>query len=163
MSAVVATPIVVQQHPVSDGIRSLSTLSMIDYEDLFTVTAPRAAQATPDRWARVTLEGASPTARFIVWQVFCGLELERQPSPDHIAGWKVSGRDVGWIRSEAESWFMTAEAILLVEAEQVSIALFIRYKRPAARLIWGTLSVVHRRAMPGLLRAGVVRMNRARH
>jgi hypothetical protein len=155
-------PTVVQQRNLPEAIRSLSALTSPDYVDLFTVTASGATDRSPEQWARVALEGASPTGRFIVWQVLCGLRLEPQPSPDYVAGWKIADRGDSWIRIEAASWFMTAHAVVQVEDGQVSVALFIRYDRPIAVLVWPPLSIGHRRAMPGLLRHAVRRINRNR-
>jgi hypothetical protein len=108
------------------------------------------------------MEDASPLARFIIWQVLCGLRLESRPSADYVAGWKIADRGDSWMRIEAASWFMTAHAVILVEEEQVSVTLFICYDRPVGALIWPPLSVGHRFAMPGLLRHAARRINRSR-
>jgi hypothetical protein len=47
---------------------------------------------------------------------------------------------------------MTAHAVVQVEDLQVSVALFVRYDRPIAALIWPPVSVMHRRAVPVMLR-----------
>lgn len=155
-------PTVVQQRTIPETIRSLTPLTSPDYFDLFTVTAPGASTRSPEDWARTALESASPTGRFVVWQVLCGLRLEPEGSPGHVAGWRIAGDGHGWIRLEAASWFMTTHAVVLVEDERVSIALFVRYDRPAGVFIWSPLSIGHRRLMPGLLRHAVRRMNRRR-
>lgn len=150
---------VVQRQTIPEAIRAASPATP-DYFDVFSVTAPGAASESPERWARVALEGASPAGRFIAWQVLCGLRLDKEPSPDRVAGWAIAGRAEDWIRIEAASWFMTASAVLLVEEARVSMALLIRYDRPAGRLIWTPVSALHRRLMPGLLRGAVSRMRR---
>jgi hypothetical protein len=154
------SPTVVQQHALPERIRAAWPLTP-DYFDVFSVTVPGASKESPERWARVALEGASPVGRFLAWQVLCGLRLEKGPSAGHVAGWAIAGRGEDWIRIEAASWFMTATAVCLVEDARVSMALMIRYDKPAGRLVWTPVSALHRRLMPGLLRAAVSRMRRS--
>jgi len=71
------------------------------------------------------------------------------------SGWKIAARGDSWIRLEAVSWFMTAQIVIQVDDEQLSVATFIRYDRPMAALAWPPLSAGHRLAMPGLLRQTV--------
>jgi hypothetical protein len=86
----------------------------------------------------------------MLWRLL-GLRLGPRPSPEHVQGWRIIGRGDDWIRMEAVSWCMTANAIVKVEAGQVSVALFVRYDRSIAAVIWPPVSVMHRRAMPALL------------
>lgn len=79
-----AVPTVVQQPNVPEAIRSLSTLESPDYVDGFTV-ASAVTDTSPERWARATVEGVSPWARFVAWRVHCGLRLEPRPAPDYLA------------------------------------------------------------------------------
>ena len=143
---------VVEQRNVPETVRSLSTLAKQDYVDLFTVTADAAADRSPERWAHAGVDDAAGLAGQFVWRVLLGLRLERRPSPDHVAGWKIVDRHDSWIVLEAASWFLTAQIVFQVEDGQVSVATFIRYDGPVAALVWPPLSVGHRQAMPGLLR-----------
>ena len=151
----------IQQRTIPEAIRALDTLPS-DYVDVFTATASEAADTSPERWARVALEGASPTGRFLAWRVLLGLRLEPQPSSDFVAGWKIADRDDGWIKLEARSWFMTANIIFHVDEEQVSFATLIRYDRKVAALVWTPVSAIHRRIAPDVLRHAVSRINRSR-
>jgi hypothetical protein len=47
---------------------------------------------------------------------------------------------------------MTAQIVVQVDDDQLSVATFIGYDRPIAALVWPPVSIVHRHAMPGLLR-----------
>jgi hypothetical protein len=152
-------PAVAQPDEVPEAIRALA-MSDPDYVDLFTVTTSDATDHSPEEWARAAMEGISPTGRFLAWQVACGLRLEKGSSPDHVAGWRITGRGDDWIRVEASSWFMTAHGVLAVEEGRLSLANFVRYERPIAAFWWPAVSVFHRRAMPGVLRRGVRRMRR---
>jgi len=91
-----------------------------------------------------------------------GLRLESRPSPEHLAGWKIADRGDDWIRMEARSWFMTAHIVFHVDEGRVSFATFIRYDQPMAALVWPLVSIIHRRAVPDLLRYAVKRINRSR-
>ncbi len=143
---------VLEQGYVPETIRSLSTLAKQDYADLFTLTPGAAADKSPEEWARAGVDDAAGLAGQFVWRVLLGLRLERRPSRDHVAGWKIVDRGGSWIVLEAASWFLTAQIAFQVGDEQVSVATFIRYDRPVAALVWPPLSVGHRQAMPGLLR-----------
>ena len=153
-----ARPTVVQQHDVPEAIRRLSAMARPDYVDLFTVAASRAAETSPEEWARAAIEDTAGLGGQFVWRVLCGLRLEPRPAPDRVGGWKLADRGDRWIRLEAASWFMTAHIVVLVDAEQVSVATFIHYDRAVGGLIWPTLAVAHRALMPGLLRGTASRI-----
>jgi hypothetical protein len=137
---------------VPEAMRSLDTLARPDYVDLFTVATSAATEKSPEEWARAALE-ATPTGRSapLLWRLL-GLRLGPTPSPEYVQGWKIVDRGDGWIRIEAASWSMTGHAVVRVDDRQLSLALFLRYDRPIAALIWAPVSIMHRRAVPVLLR-----------
>jgi hypothetical protein len=137
---------------VPDTIRGLDTLASPDYVDLFVATTSRATEKSAEEWARTILEDTS-TGRSAprLWRLL-GLRLGPTPSTDHVQGWRIADRGDDWIRIEASSWCMTAHAVVQVDDGQVSLALFIRYDRPIAALTWQAVSVMHRRAVPVMLR-----------
>jgi hypothetical protein len=112
------------------------------------VTTSEATDKSPEGWARAALE-ETPTGRSApsLWRLL-GLRLGPRRSPDHVQGWKIADRRDNWIRLEAASWFMTAHAVVHVETGQVSVALFLRYDRPIAALVWPPVAIMHRRAVP---------------
>ena len=140
---------------VPQAIRALDTFARPDYADLFTITTSMATDTSAEGWARAALE-KTPTGRSAprLWRLL-GLRLGPTPSPDYVQGWKVADRGVDWIRVETTSWFMTAHAVVRVGDGQVSLALFLRYDRPIAAVIWAPISILHRRAVPDLLRQAV--------
>lgn len=146
-----------QVHDVPDAVRALAEPH--DYVDLFVAAARGASETTPEQWARATMEGAPAAGRFLAWQVICGLHL--QPGPDRIAGWRITGRGVDWIRVAADGRFMSAQIVFRVEATRVAFATFVHYDRQIAAPIWGAASVIHRTAAPNFLRGGVRRVARA--
>ena len=132
-----------------------------DYVDLFTLPSTPLAVASPEEWARAAMEGAPAAGTFLAWRVLCNLKLEGGGSAQHIAGWRIVDQQDDWIRVEARSWFMTANAIFKVEADETMFATFIRYDRAVARLIWGPVSAFHRAAAPAFLAAARNRIARS--
>ena len=83
---------------------------------------------SPEQWARAVLEQA-PLARRnarLLWRLM-GLRLGPPHSPDHVQGWRIAARGDNWIRVETASWYMTAQAVCLVEEGHVSLSLSLRY------------------------------------
>jgi hypothetical protein len=145
---------VVGMQNVPAAVRSHATMASPDYVDV-TVSPTGATDRSPEEWARAVLEG-TPTGRSAptLWRLL-GLRLGPRPSPDHVQGWRIADRGESWIRLETSSWFMTAHAVLHAAAEQLSLALFLRFDRPIAALIWAPVAVLHRRAVPVMLHQAV--------
>jgi hypothetical protein len=138
---------------VPGDIRALDTLVRPDYMDCVTVTTGRATDASPEDWLRATLEdtrGGRSAPSF--WRLL-GLRLAPRPSPGHVQGWKIAAGGDDWIRMETSSWYMTAHAVLrLARRGEVSLALFIRFDRRIAAIVWPPVGVLHRRVVPSMLR-----------
>jgi hypothetical protein len=123
-----------------------------DYADVFTIEAPRAADVTAGAWARIALaRGGRPGQ--LLWRRVLGLQLHRSPSS--IVGWSIGARGDRWIRLEATSWFMTAHVVVYVDDEQLMVATLVRYDRLLGALVWPVAAIVHRGAVPVLLRGAV--------
>jgi hypothetical protein len=137
---------------VPESIRCLDTLASPDYVDLCTAMTTGAADQSAEEWARATLE-ETPTGRSapVLWRLL-GLRLAPTPSPDCVQGWTIAARGEDWIRLETHSWFLTAHAVVQLDDEHVSVALFVHYDRPIAALIWPPVSAMHRRGVPLMLR-----------
>lgn len=136
-----------------DEVRCLSTLSRVDFADLHTLRTAAAGRGSPEDWARAILERA-PRSRhspYGFWRLL-GLRLGPRSSPDHVQGWRVAARGADWIRLEAASWYMTAEALVRVSEDEVCVSLFLRHDRPIAAMIWAPVSPLHRRGVPVMLR-----------
>jgi hypothetical protein len=141
---------------VPEAVRSLTTLGPPDYVDLFTVTTPLAATRSAEEWARAVLERSPLADRHArrLWRVI-GLRLGPPGSPDHVQGWKIAARGDHWVRLETGSWYLTAQAVCLVEAGQVSLSLSLRHDRRIAALVWAPVAGPHQRAVPVMLRQAV--------
>jgi hypothetical protein len=143
-------------HDVPDSVRALTTFDEPDYVDLFTVTMPRATDWSAEEWARAVLEQTEVARRNArkLWRLI-GLRLGPPRSPDHVQGWKIAARGDNWLRVETASWYLTAQAVCLVEPGQVSLSLSLRYDRPVAAAVWAGVSGPHQRAVPVMLRQAV--------
>jgi hypothetical protein len=131
----------------------------VDYFDLWV--APTSEVASPEVWARATMEGSSRAGRFLAWQTVLGLRLS--DGPGTIAGWRILERTDSTIVCETRSWFMTAHAVFHVSPGQVRFGVFVTYERSVGRVIWGaTMSAAHRALAPGFLAAGVRRVERVK-
>jgi hypothetical protein len=132
---------------------ALSTFAEPDHVDLFTVAAPGATDHSPEEWARAVLEQAPVSQRNArrFWRQL-GLRLGPPDSPEHVQGWKIAARGDDWLRIETASWYLTAQAVVLVEPAQVSLSLSLRFDRPPASLVWALASGPHQRAVPVMLR-----------
>ncbi|MFC4119024.1 DUF2867 domain-containing protein [Nonomuraea zeae] len=159
-STVAAVESAVGPHNLPDSIRALSSLDGIDYADLFTLTAGADTEATPEQWARAMLGDVPNAGERLIWRGFLGLRLSQGRSPDTVAGWRISGRGDGWLRLETASWFLSANLIVQVAGERVSIATLLRYDRPVGGLVWPPLSAVHRLLVPRMLRAALAKTDR---
>lgn len=146
-------------HEVPASVRALSSLPDADYVDMFTL--PADADATPEQWARAMLGDVPNSTEQLIWRGLLGLRLSRGRSPDTVAGWRIAGRGEDWLRLEAASWFLSADFVVRAADAQVSLATVLRYDRSLGRLLWPPLSALHRRLVPGLLRAAVAKTRAA--
>jgi hypothetical protein len=74
-----------------------------------------------------------------------------------VQGWRVAERGDNWVRVETSSWYMTGHAVALVEGDEVSIGLLLRFDHPVAALIWLPVGALHRRGLPMMLNQAVRR------
>jgi len=145
-------PRVIQRQAIPDTVHALSTLDRFDYIDLFAAVSN--SVRSPEQWARAGIDAGGAGGRFL-WRRILGLRLASQRSSEHLGGWKVARRRDDALTLEAASWFLTANIVFCVDEKQLSVATIIRYDRPIAAFIWPLLSIIHREAMPTLLRRAV--------
>jgi hypothetical protein len=145
-----------------DPARVLSSLARIDYLDRFGVDTDAAGDATPERWARAMFGDVPSAGAVLVWRGFLGLRLHREASPDTVAGWRIGDRGDDWIRLETNSWFLSANLVVLTSPAQVSLVTCLSYDRFPAGVWWPPLSAVHRRLVPGVLSSAVAEITSGR-
>lgn len=141
---------------VPASVRTLSSLSWIDYADHFVL--PTDAAATVERWARVMFGDTPDAIELFLWRGLMGLRLSRTASANTVAGWQIGEQSAEWIRLEATSWFLTANLVVQASGDSVALGTFLRYDRWLAHLVWPPLSVLHRRLVPGVLRKAASRI-----
>jgi hypothetical protein len=136
------------------------TLREPDYVDCFVVESPGAGRHSAEAWARAVLE-RSPLARRNarrLWRLL-GLRLGPKGSASHVAGWLVAATEEDWVRIETSSWYLSAQAVCLVDGDAVSLSLSLRYRRPiVGALVWRFVEGPHRSAVPVMLRQAVTEM-----
>lgn len=155
VSSTVSSTVGVDEVP--EAVRALTTLGEPDYVDLFTVATPLARSCPAEEWARAVLERTAVARRHArrTWRLL-GLRLGPPGSPDHVQGWEIAARGGDdWIRIETGSWYMTAQAVCLVEDGQVSLSLSLRYDRAIAAAVWALMAGPHQRAVPAMLHQAV--------
>ena len=153
---------VFRQETIPEVIHALGALAEPYYVDVFTATADDARATSPEDWARAVLDRANPVGRFLAWRAILNLRLESRPSADVVAGWRIAERGEDWVRLEASSWFLTARIVFFVEEAQVSMATFVKNNRLLTTPVWPAASMIHRAAMPGLMRSAAKRIVQSR-
>lgn len=149
---------VIGTRSIPASARGLSSLGDIDYADQFTLVTD--VEATPEQWARAMFGDVPSAAERFIWRDLLGVRLRRGRSPATVAGWLIGGRGDDWIRLDAGSWFLSGNLLVTTAGGRVSLATFLRYDRFPGRVVWPPLSGVHRRVVPGVLRAAAARVAR---
>jgi hypothetical protein len=156
-----ATPNVVcrfGEHDVPDRVRSLCTFDAPDYIDSFSLRTPVARKRSAEGWVRAVLEEAALSRRSArgLWRAI-GLRLGPPPySASYVQGWAIAGTGADWIRLETQSWYLSAQAVCIVDDAELSLSLSLRYDNgPLGRFTWAFVEGPHRRAVPIMLRQAV--------
>ncbi len=139
---------------VPEATSALLTLGKLDYGDLFIIETPHAHAHSAETWARAVLERAPISRRNarVLW-TFIGLRMGPAGSSDYVQGWKIAHSEHNWIRLETKSWYLSAEAVCVVDDDKVSLSLSLRYDRPeVAHIVWRFVSSPHQKAVPVMLR-----------
>jgi hypothetical protein len=134
-----------------EPVLRLGSLGRVDYGDWFSLGTD--VLATPEKWARAMLGDVPNATELLIWRGFLGFRVRREQSPDLVAGWPITLRSATSVRLEAASWFVAGNLVVRVAEGRASLGTFLRYDRALARAVWPPLSAVHRRMVPGLLRA----------
>ena len=125
-----------------------SSLQDPAYVDAFAIDLALAAPSA-EGWARSVFEGA-PVARrwFIVvgWRLGLGLRLGPR-TPEHVLGWRITGRGANSLTLEQQSWMLTAQLVCWTSNQRSMHATFVRYDRidealasALLRLAWASVA-----------------------
>jgi hypothetical protein len=144
---------------VPDSVRALSSLSRIDYADRFSLRTE--VTTTPEQWARAMFGDVPSPAEQLIWRGVLGFRLSQGPSPTTVGGWRIGGRGTDWIRLETASWSLGADMLVQAGGGAVAWTTCLRFDRLLGRAVWAPASAVHRRLVPGVLRAAAARLGAA--
>jgi len=143
----------VNQIPLPQGARGLSTLPRIDYEDAFAVRA--AAERSATQWVGPVIQDAPPNVRRRLWLGWIALGLKLGPpwSRDRVLGWKVKHSDPAFVLLAADSWLgLRAELLFRSEPDGLLFATLIQLTNPAARALWAAITPHHVHVVRSLLK-----------
>jgi len=146
------------RRPVPDEILALSPMTDPDYVDVFSMDRGLPGRS-PEQWARAMFGNVPSRTERVIWRGVLGFGLSRGRSPDTVGGWRIGGRGPDWIRVETASASLAANMLVQTGGGAVAWTTCLRFDRPLGRVIWTPASVVHRRLVPGVLRAAAVRLD----
>jgi hypothetical protein len=138
----------VQRVEVPQLIAATFARSTANYAAAFALTTDTAETRTSLEWARAVFEGAPAALRWCMvfgWRRALGLKLGPRPSDDHVLGWAVAKGDLvaGSTELLAESRFLRARNIVMVEPSTVTWVTFVHYSHAVARLLWALARPIH--------------------
>lgn len=152
----------VERIPVA--VRRLSSLTRIDHADQVSVPItqdPSTADATigeAEQWARTMLGDVPNGPERLIWHGILRLELADGRSAETVAGWRLADGDQDWVRLEGYSPLLTANIIVRIADEQVSLTTLINFTGRSGRLIWALLLPLHRRITPTMISSAADRV-----
>lgn len=134
---------------------SRADLTDADYADSFRIDL-HDASLDAETWARILLEQtATGKAAPGLWRAM-GLRLGPASSTLHVQGWRVEQVEPAYATLSARTWYMSGRAVVEASPTELALSLFVRYDHVAGRIIWPPIAVLHRRAVPRMLRHALV-------
>jgi hypothetical protein len=151
---------IVDRKSVPRVVRAIDPLTDPDYTDAFEVDTSSVKPRSPEQWARATFEDAPVAMRWFLlpsWRAGLGLRLGPPHSPDHVLGWHILDRATNSVTLETRSWFLTCHLVFWLDNTKLVFSSSVRYERKIGAVIWPSVSIIHRRAVPYLLQHAVCR------
>ena len=148
----------VDRTSVPEFVRAIDPLTDPDYTDAFAADISAATPRSPEQWARATFEDAPVAMRWFLlvgWRAVLGLRLGPPHSPDHVHGWRILDRATNSVTLELRSWFLTCHLVFWLDGTTLVFATSVRYERRIGAVVWPPVSVIHRRAVPYVLRHAI--------
>jgi hypothetical protein len=146
----------VRRVEVPELIAATFACSTANYAAAFTLTTNTAETKTALEWTREVFEGAPAALRWCMvfgWRHALGLKLGPPQSDDHVLGWAVAEGDLvaGSTELHAESRFLRARNIVIVEPSTVTWVTLVHYSHAVARLSWAVARPIHHLTIRSLL------------
>jgi hypothetical protein len=136
----------VRQIEVPDAVRSLSTLSHIDYEDAFLVETDAVEERTAEEWARAVLEEAPLKVRAKLlsgWSAL-GLKLDCARSGPSVLGWPIRESNPDFVLLGADSLVgMPGQLLFKRQDDSLLFATFVQQDNRVARTLWARTEPAH--------------------
>jgi hypothetical protein len=138
----------VRRVEVPQPIATSFARSTANYAAAFALATEAAETKTALQWATEVFEGAPAALRWCIvfgWRRALGLKLGPRPAEDHVLGWAVAEGDLvaGSTALLAESRFLRAHNIVLVEPSTVTWVTLVHYSHGLARPLWAMARPVH--------------------
>ncbi len=144
----------VEQIPVPDAARALSSLPRIDYADAFRIHGVPSRGRTGEQWARAAMEDTPGTvkAKLLSGWLALGLRLGSPWSRGRILGWKVRCSDPEFVLLGAGGRLgLSGELLFKREPDGLLFATFVRQRNPVARAIWARVETTHQQVVRSIL------------
>jgi Protein of unknown function (DUF2867) len=157
------------RRPAPAALRALDTFDRTDYSDVFTATATRPVEMTPEQLARAVLQPESLGARAVVAVAYAvqrtvlGMRLTAAGAPHGVMGWRIAARGENWVRLEADSRLMSGHLVLRGDGRDVECATFVQYNSRLAALVWPPVSLLHRQVGLALMRSALQVLESQQH
>lgn len=145
---------------VPEVVRAINPLDNPNFTDAYEADTSEAAPRSPEDWARSVFEGAPAAMRcflLVGWRSVLGLRLGPRHSVDHILGWHVLDRAANSVTLELQSWFLSCHIVFWADKSKLVFSTSVRYERKIGAVIWPPVSIIHRRAVPYVVRHAVGR------
>lgn len=142
------SPSRVRRVEVPEFIASTFARSTANYAAAFALTTGAGATRTPVQWARAVFEGGPKLLRWFVvfgWRHVLGLKLGPIPSDSHVLGWAIADGELvaGSTALTAESRFLQASNIVIVEGPELTWVTLVHYSSFGARPLWTMARPIH--------------------
>ncbi|WP_418907673.1 DUF2867 domain-containing protein [Glutamicibacter endophyticus] len=134
---------------VTSEIRALGAPE-VDAVDCVSIRTE--VRASAEEWAQILLRDAAGTPGQWIWRKVLRLPLAELGTSETIAGWPIESRGDGWVRLSSASRSLTGQLVICAVGDRLSLATFVRYRRPAGRMLWRILLPVHLNATSVMVR-----------
>jgi hypothetical protein len=139
---------------------ALATLSRVDYTDAFRADVSSLSPRSGEAWAREMIEGAPPAVRKGLRQGWTALGLKLAPdgAGGSVLGWRIRHSDADYALLGVDSRIgMPAQLLFKPDGDSLLFATIVGECNPVARVVWAAIGPRHRRIVPRLLAAAIVR------
>lgn len=143
----------VERREAPEWFLALSAIADPDYTDFFTLAASPVVGKSAEEWTRAAFTDAFASFGGRLLQRGL-LRVRASNAPGNVSGWAIGATGDDWVRLEAQSSLLTANAVVHVDGDRVSAGTVIRYKNPLGAGMWLLLSPLHLRFLPDLLSEG---------